>query len=235
MPKKLGTCPKALEARERRAEKKKEEREKKERELEEEYWKDDDKHVTKKLQRKVGSVFICIQIKQDEKGDKRQEQLDKKKELKRMYLEELMESNNVKKAAGTSQPSKVTQAQIAAARDKLTAQLAELDRKASKKQTEELKIESNPNRIECDGEEARTVQEAIAILTVGDGNATDLDHHPERRLKAAYIAYEQKMMPIMREENPGLRTSQLKQMIYKKFQTAPENPKNQPHSSYNLV
>ncbi|KAF6780046.1 hypothetical protein AHF37_00499 [Paragonimus kellicotti] len=223
MPKKLGTCPKALEARERRAEKKKEEREKKERELEEQYWKDDDKHVTKKLQRK------------DEKGDKRQEQLDKKKELKRMYLEELMESNNVKNAAGTSQPSKVTQAQIAAAREKLTAQLAELDRKASKKQTEELKLESNPNRTECDGEEARTVQEAIAILNVGDGSTTDLDRHPERRLKAAYIAYERKMLPIMPEENPGLRNSQLKQMIYKKFQTAPENPKNQPHSSYNLV
>ncbi|KAF7260633.1 hypothetical protein EG68_02677 [Paragonimus skrjabini miyazakii] len=76
----------------------------------------------------------------------------------------------------------------------------------------------------------------ILILTnVGDSNTTDLDRHPERRLKAAYIAYEQKMMPIIREENPGLRTSQLKQMIYKKFQTAPENPKNQPHSSYNLV
>ncbi|KAF8569733.1 hypothetical protein P879_09230 [Paragonimus westermani] len=235
MPKKLGTCPKALEVRERRAEKKKEEREKKERELEDEYWKDDDKHVTKKLQRKVCSVYTYIQIKQDEKGDKRQEQLDKKKELRRMYLEELMESKGAKNVAGASHSSKVTQAQIAAARDKLTAQLAELDRKASKKQTEELTLESNPNRTECDGEEARTVQEAIAILNVGDGSTTDLDRHPERRLKAAYIAYEQKMLPIVREENPGLRNSQLKQIIYKKFQTAPENPKNQPHSSYNLV
>lgn len=62
MPKKLGTCPKSLEARERRAEKKKEEKEKKERELEEAYWKDDDKHVNKKLHRKVFSLLMYAQV-----------------------------------------------------------------------------------------------------------------------------------------------------------------------------
>ncbi|VDP95346.1 unnamed protein product, partial [Echinostoma caproni] len=64
--------------------------------------------------------------------------------------------------------------------------------------------------------------------------ATEVDRHPERRLKAAYAAYEEKMMPILRAENPGLRNSQLKQMIFKMFQTAPENPKNQAHTTYNV-
>ncbi|KAA0183827.1 hypothetical protein FBUS_01170 [Fasciolopsis buskii] len=219
MPKKLGTCPKSLEARERRAEKKKEEKEKKERELEEAYWKDDDKHVNKKLHRK------------DERDEKRQEQLDKKKEKERLYAQELAETKSAKGSSVKAQPNKLTQAQIASARDALNAQLASLSKKQNKKEQEEL--EPNVNRIEVDGLEARNVEEAIAVLSTNDGSAADLDRHPERRLKAAYAAYEEKMMPILREENPGLRNSQLKQMIFKMFQTAPENPKNQSCAVYN--
>ncbi|GAA49943.1 coiled-coil domain-containing protein 124, partial [Clonorchis sinensis] len=220
MPKKLGTCPKAVEARERRAAKKKEEQLKKEREAEEAYWKEDDKHAIRKLQRK------------DERDDKRQEELDRKRELKRIYEEEMANAKNIKGASGkTTQANKLTQAQIAAARANLAAQLAALNKKNQEQSEQELA--PNPNRVEVDGAEARTVEDAIAILNVDDDSTMDLDRHPERRLKAAYSAYEEKMLPILREENPGLRISQLKQLIFKKFQTAPENPKNQVHSSYN--
>ncbi|THD27969.1 Coiled-coil domain-containing protein 124-A [Fasciola hepatica] len=219
MPKKLGTCPKSLEARQRRAEKKKEEKEKKEREIEEAYWKDNDKHVNKKLQRK------------DERDEKRQEQLDKKKEKERLYAQELAEIKSAKASAVKSQPNKLTQAQIASAREALNEQLASLSKKQTKNEMEELP--PNVNRMEVDGLEARNVEEAIAVLSTNDGSTTDLDRHPERRLKAAYAAYEEKMMPVLREENPGLRNSQLKQMIFKMFQTAPENPKNQAFGVYN--
>ncbi|VDP92166.1 unnamed protein product [Echinostoma caproni] len=148
MPKKLGTCPKALEARERRAEKKKEEKEKKERELEEAYWKDEDKHVNKKLQRK------------DERDEKRQEQLDKKKEKERLYAQELAEIKAAKGANVKSCHTKLTQAQIASAREALAEQLAALNKKQTKKETEE--IQPNVNRMEVEGLEARNVEEAIA-------------------------------------------------------------------------
>ncbi|CAL8098431.1 unnamed protein product [Calicophoron daubneyi] len=216
MPKKLGTCPKALEARERRAEKKKEEKVRKEKELEEQYWKDDDKLVNRKLHRR------------DEREDKRQEQLDKKRELRKLYEEELEGAKA--KSSIKPEPSKLTQAQIASAREKLAAEQAHLSKK---KLIEEQELQPNVNRVEVEGEEARTVEEAIGILNVGDA-PSELDRHPERRIKAAYNAFEAKMMPIVRAENPGLRNSQLKQLIFKMFQTAPENPKNQAHGSYNM-
>ena len=54
MPKKFrGENSKAVEARARKAAQKDAETERKQRELEDEYWKEDDKHVLKKLQRKV--------------------------------------------------------------------------------------------------------------------------------------------------------------------------------------
>lgn len=69
------------------------------------------------------------------------------------------------------------------------------------------------------------------LFSVTGDNPTE--KHPERRLKAAYLAYEEKMLPQLRKEYPGMRHSQLTQMIFKSFQTAPENPKNQAHKQYN--
>ncbi|KAJ1912748.1 hypothetical protein H4219_005487 [Mycoemilia scoparia] len=63
--------------------------------------------------------------------------------------------------------------------------------------------------------------------------AAAIDRHPERRAKAAYRAYEDRMMMKLKEENPGLRLSQLKQLIFKEWQKAPENPFNQIQVAYN--
>lgn len=217
MPKKLGTSTKALEARERKAEKKRQDREAKDREIENEFWKDEDKHIQRKLNRK------------DERGEKRQEQLEKKKELRRLYESEL-EGAKSSKGSEKSSANKITQNQILLAQEAVAAQLASLKRK---NQNEGEELEPNMNRIEVDGAEARTVDEAIAILKLGDTGSRDLERHPERRIKSAYTAYEEKMLPILREENPSLHLSQLKQLVFKNFQKAPENPKNQPHASYN--
>ncbi len=59
------------------------------------------------------------------------------------------------------------------------------------------------------------------------GDAALVDRHPERRMKAAYAAYEEKWLPILKEENPGLRLSQLKERLFRQWQKAPENPMNQ--------
>ncbi len=75
--------------------------------------------------------------------------------------------------------------------------------------------------------EARTVDEAIAVLSVGGQEPQD--KHPERRMKAAYAAYEERELPRLKEENPNLRMSQLKQLLRKEWMKSPENPMNQHH------
>ena len=56
---------------------------------------------------------------------------------------------------------------------------------------------------------------------------TETDRHPEKRLKAAFKTYEQAQLIIMKVENPSLKLSQLKQIIFKNWQKSPDNPLNQ--------
>jgi len=55
----------------------------------------------------------------------------------------------------------------------------------------------------------------------------EVDRHPEKRLKAAFTAYEEANMPRIKSENPTLRMSQLKQILRKEWMRSPENPLNQ--------
>ncbi|KAK7681243.1 hypothetical protein QCA50_015630 [Cerrena zonata] len=61
----------------------------------------------------------------------------------------------------------------------------------------------------------------------GGVQSKDIDRHPERRVKAAFAAYEEKRLPELRKENPGLRLQQVKNILFKEFQKSPENPMNQ--------
>uniref|UniRef100_A0A8B9LGK4 Coiled-coil domain containing 124 n=1 Tax=Astyanax mexicanus TaxID=7994 RepID=A0A8B9LGK4_ASTMX len=61
----------------------------------------------------------------------------------------------------------------------------------------------------------------------------DTDRHPERRMKAAYAAFEEVNMPRLKMENPNMRLSQLKQQLKKEWTKSPENPLNQRFVSYN--
>lgn len=118
--------------------------------------------------------------------------------------------------------------------------------------------------------EARSIDAALDLLTIatapaGASTSSDkLDRHPERRMKAAYAAYEEKYLPILKvprllkqrlyidgaganacctlperdhaqAENPGLRLSQLKERLFKQWQKAPENPLNQSAGRYDLT
>jgi len=62
--------------------------------------------------------------------------------------------------------------------------------------------------------------------------AAGLERHPERRFKAAFEAYQDRELPILRKEHPGLRLQQYKELLYKQFQKSPENPFNQATVSY---
>ena len=45
--------------------------------------------------------------------------------------------------------------------------------------------------------------------------------------KALYMAFEEKMLPIVKQEYPGLRLSQYKEKVFALWKKSPENPQNQ--------
>lgn len=124
-------------------------------------------------------------------------------------------------------------AEIQAERERKAAAAAAAASAAAKTQkveeeTEET-LEENPNRemaalLAAEGAvEARSVEDAIAVLNVGD---TPVDRHPEKRMKAAYNAFEERELPRIKQENPNMRLSQLKQLLKKDWMKSPENPMN---------
>lgn len=202
MPKKfVGENSKAVAARARKAAAKEAENIKKATEAEDRAWEDNDKQLLKKKQ------------KQDELEKKRQQQLEKKAEAKALLEKEMA---NIK--TGGKQPaSKVTRAEIVTITEKR-------NQVAMKKKEEEKPIEENLNRLTLEGETAHNVDEAISILSAKD---PEVDLHPEKRMKAAYATFEEKMMPIIKDQNPTLRLSQLKQILRKEWMKSTENPLNQ--------
>ncbi|XP_007443910.1 coiled-coil domain-containing protein 124 isoform X1 [Python bivittatus] len=216
MPKKFqGENTKSAAARARKAEAKAAADAKRQKELEDAFWKDEDKHVMRKEQRK------------EEREKRRLEQLERKKELQRLLEEE--DSKLKGKAPKPLGSGKVTRAQIDEA---LRKELKENGDTAEKPKSHlETPLEENINRriLEEGMVEARTIEDAIAVLSV----AEDLDRHPERRMKAAFSAFEEVNLPRLKQENPNMRLSQLKQLLKKEWMKSPENPMNQRHAAYN--
>ncbi|KAI0219172.1 hypothetical protein L0F63_002050 [Massospora cicadina] len=89
---------------------------------------------------------------------------------------------------------------------------------------------------------ASNIDDALDLFAAVDDSASSLnskvgviDNHPERRARAAYAAYEQRRLPILKEANKDLRLTQLKQLLWKEWQKSPENPFNQAHIAYNAT
>ena len=64
--------------------------------------------------------------------------------------------------------------------------------------------------------------DALSLTQGGEGEErkalAGIDRHPERRQKAALAAFEDRRLPELRKEHPGLRLQQYKDLIYKEFQ-----------------
>lgn len=216
MPKKFqGENTKSAAARARKAEAKAAADAKRQKELEDAFWKDEDKHVMRKEQRK------------EEREKRRLEQLSRKKELQRLLEEE--DATLKGKSPKQLVPNKVTRAQIDESLRK--DQKENGDTVEKQKSHLEVPLEENINRRVLDegAVEARTIEDAIAVLSV----AEDLDRHPERRMKAAFTTFEEANLPRLKQENPNMRLSQLKQLLKKEWMRSPENPMNQRHTAYN--
>lgn len=50
-------------------------------------------------------------------------------------------------------------------------------------------------------------------------------------MKAAFLAFEEVNLPLLKQENPNMRLSQLKQQLKKEWMKSPENPLNQRFSA----
>ncbi|XP_046999876.1 coiled-coil domain-containing protein 124 [Schistocerca americana] len=206
MPKKfVGENSKAAAARARKTAAKEEENARRQQQLEDELWKDDDKHIIRKQQRK------------EEQLRKKQAVLEKKAESKALLEQELktIQTTNKQPAA------KITQAQIQAETER--RRLAALKIKEPETHLQ-VPLEENINRVVVEGDEARNIDEAIAVLS--DKTSVG-DKHPEKRLKAAYTEFEEANLPRIKMENPTLRLSQLKQILRKEWMKSPQNPLNQ--------
>uniref|UniRef100_A0A1A8MYI4 Coiled-coil domain containing 124 n=1 Tax=Nothobranchius pienaari TaxID=704102 RepID=A0A1A8MYI4_9TELE len=218
MPKKFqGENSKAATARARKAEAKAVADARKKQEEEDVLWQETDKHVLKKEQRKDG------------KEKKRMELLERKKENQRLLDEESSQlKGKSQKEAGSG--GKVTRAQIEQMLQNEQEEQTEIKQK--EKSHLETPLEENINRVIADegSVEARTIEDAIAVLST---ESEDLDRHPERRMKAAFASYEEANMPRLKQENPNMRLSQLKQQLKKEWNKSPENPLNQRFATYN--
>ena len=140
------------------------------------------------------------------------------------------------KKGGKTPPPKVTVAQLAAAKE--AAERAAEDkaaeaRRAAKKEVDTraydaLVSQRNSNRGE-ESVDATGVDQAIAALdaiALESGGADAGDKHPEKRMRAAWAAYEAAEMPGLQADKPGLKRQQYRDMLWKMWQKAPQNPLN---------
>merc|ERR1712117_945059 len=204
MPKKLnGQNSKAVAAKVRREEKVAAERDGAEREREDAFWHDDDKKREKK---RLGA-------------------LERKKERRELEEEESEAIGGSRGKGDARSPStqKITQKQIQEIMNEKKKMRETEQKHIFVDQVEE--ITENVNRLQVDGEEARTMDEAINILSAAGTPASD--KNPEKRMKAAYEEFEKNRLPILKVENPNLRLSQLKQLLRKEWMKSPQNPFNQ--------
>lgn len=143
---------------------------------------------------------------------------------------------------GLSSGGKLTQHEIAQRREreeKERAAAAEARARAARREMSEdeyaraVEVE-NTNKADDGAVDARSLTEAVEALSfarigASDGRASPAlpgggDAHPEKRMKAAFLAYEERHLPLLRMEKPGLKQSQYKEMVWRQWQKAPENP-----------
>ena len=166
-------------------------------------------------------LFVCVYCLQSDKEHKKQDAASRKAENRALLEAE-------EQAVGGKKVQRVTRAQIEEQQAKERERLQQEARKremAAKNVSEQEVLEENPNQLlrqaAMEGEvEARSVAEAISVLSVGQAQET------EKRL--TYAEFEARELPLAKASNPHLKQSQVKQLVWKQWQRSPENPINAP-------
>jgi hypothetical protein len=89
-----------------------------------------------------------------------------------------------------------------------------------------LNASLSKDTVNATGMDAAAALSAMSIS--GTGKNGKIDEHPEKRMKALHMAFEEKMMVQMKEDYPGLKRSQYKEKIFNVWKKSPENPMNWP-------
>ncbi|OII72471.1 HMG domain-containing protein [Cryptosporidium ubiquitum] len=218
-----GVNQKALEARERKQAAALEKKRREEEHAENERWRDDDKHANRKIERRREAL------------NKQEEKQQKKQELRKLYEEE--DSKIVSNKSKTTTGNKLTKAEIAKRTLMFAMQSSTgISRNKGEEFAQDDLLVENPNRIEKEMRvetesknieyiSASTLDEALLAFGIDEKPSGDM--HPEKRQKAAWLAYVDNNLPILKNENPTLKRSQLLQMLQKSWKKAPENPMNE--------
>lgn len=202
MPKKyLIENSKVAAVRLRKAATKEAEEIRKQKEYEDVCWKEHDKLILRKEQRKL------------EREEKRQKAVEKKQNNKLLLEKETLAVGKV----GKREQPKITRAQI----QSNVKQVKKLETAG----VNQALLFENCNRMVPKEEEARNISDAITVL---NDKPEKVDKNPEKRLKAAYCAFAENRLKQLKAENSSLRHSQLNDIVFKEWQKSSQNPLNKP-------
>jgi len=137
----------------------------------------------------------------------------KKKERERKEREERMQMERDKLAK-----------QKAALQDPLFANTHAMIGSMDDNGQDDVKVGRAANRANAEALSASSIEGALSALSTGG----EEDQHPEKRMKALHKAFEERMLPEMKQQYPGLRLGQYKDKIFQLWKKSPENPMNQP-------
>jgi hypothetical protein len=165
-----------------------------------------------------------------EKEAKRLDDLAKKQKKAELVAKEEADSSKKQK------PAKLTREKILSLQEKAAAEAAQ------QREVEEMKRSNIVPQIELtDNENQRArdmhaadvahykggvvvasgLDDALSKLSGGainkadDGTGPAGDKHPEKRMKAAYAAYEELYFPALKAEHPTLKFTQIKDLLWK--------------------
>lgn len=228
MPKKLKENPKAVEARARKEADKQQKSAAKAKAAEDAKWTDE------------GST--ASERRRAEKDSKRQEDAAKKAAKRAAQ-----EADDASLKAKPKKPEKLTHVRILSLAEQREAELEKQkkeDEMRERRIVHQIEPEENPNQraaaehdddlkkyqggvVAASGVDAVLANfSAQSIGKSEEFNVSGGDKHPEKRMKAAFAEYEERQMALVKAEHPTLKLSQLRELIWKSWQKAPENPMN---------
>ena len=173
-----------------------------------------------------------------EQGNERKEQQKQSKENEKQAQKAKLEDEEWQKGSKVNKKDAEQEKKAEALRKKqereLLLQMEEKELSQKRPLQRQPKQSSSSSfKINVTEEYSATgVENALELLNV---DSVKLDRHPERRMKAAFTAFEERMLPILKQDNPSLRLSQLKELLQKEWKKSPDNPLNQENVSYNAT
>ncbi|KAF8644953.1 hypothetical protein AX16_008168 [Volvariella volvacea WC 439] len=173
----------------------------------------------------------------DDREEKRRAELARKAENARLLAEEEAASASAKPKAAPKAGAK--KKNVADTKPAGPGAIAAGGGLASISVGEKEKESAGPEEVESFA--ASGIDNALDLLEVVTAKmdkasvgqqAAGIERHPERRFKAAFEAYQERELPNLKKEHPGLRLQQYKDILYKQFQKSPDNPFNQVTVAY---